>query len=57
MHDKKLAHLEHDLHLVEATPGALTGEHLNDEAPDRPDVGLARVGRLLDDLGGHPCDG
>ena len=29
-------------------------EHLNDEAPDAPDIGFARVSDLLDHLGRHP---
>ena len=47
--------LEHDLHLVELTPGLLACEHLDDETADRPDVGLEGVGGLTDNLGSHPC--
>jgi len=34
----------------------LPGEHLDDQAPDAPYIGLLRVRDLLDDLGGHPID-
>jgi len=48
--------LEDGLHLVKLGPGMLPGEHLDDQAPDAPYVGLLRVRDLLDDLGGHPID-
>ena len=50
------AHLEDGLHLVKLGPGMLPGEHLDDQAPDAPYIGLLRVRDLLDDLGGHPID-
>ena len=48
--------LEHDLHLVQLTPGLLACEHLDDEAADGPDVGFEGVGGLTDNLGSHPCE-
>jgi len=48
--------LEDGLHLVELSPGVFSREHLDDQAPDAPYVGLLRVRHLFDDFGSHPID-
>lgn len=52
----KNEYLEDGLHLVELSPGMLSREHLNDQAPDAPYVGLLRIRNLFDDFGSHPID-
>lgn len=49
--------LEDGLHLVERRIRMVAREHLDDEAPDAPDICFARVAYLLDDFGRHPVDG
>lgn len=49
-------YLEDGLHLVELSPGVFSREHLDDQAPDAPYVGLLRVRHLFDDFGSHPID-
>lgn len=50
------SYLEDGLHLVELSPGVFSREHLDDQTPDAPYVGLLRVCHLLDDFGSHPID-
>jgi len=50
------SYLEDGLHLVELSPGVFSREHLDDQAPDAPYVGLLRVCHLFDDFGSHPID-
>jgi len=54
--DARATHLEDGLHLIELSPGMLACKHLDDQAPDAPNVCLLRVRDLFDDLGGHPVD-
>lgn len=48
---------EEDLHGVDVGIGGLAVCQLQGGDAERPDVGLAVVARLLDDLGGHPEGG
>jgi hypothetical protein len=52
----KNGYLEDGLHLVELSPGMLSREHLNDQAPNTPYVGLLSICDLFDDFGSHPID-
>lgn len=49
-------YLEDSLHGVQRAKRRDAREHFHHETSDTPDVGLKRVRRLLDDLGGHPVD-
>ena len=40
--------------ILELGPGRLASSHLDESAADGPDVSLAAVASLLDDLGRHP---
>jgi hypothetical protein len=48
---------EDSLHLCQVWPWMFSRQHLYDETPYAPDVGLFRIRRLFDDLGRHPEDG
>ena len=53
----KESYLEDSLHLGQMRPWVLSGEHLDDQAANTPDIGLERVRLLLDDLRRHPEHG
>jgi len=51
------AYLENSLHLRELGEWVLAREHFDNEAAKTPNIRLACVRGLLDDLGGHPEHG
>jgi hypothetical protein len=49
-------HLEDSLHLGKLRPRMFSGEHLNYQTADAPNIGLACVANLLDNFRCHPED-
>jgi hypothetical protein len=50
----EIAYLENSLHLRELGEWVLAREHFDNETAKTPNICLARVRGLLDNLGGHP---
>ena len=53
-HHMETAYLENSLHLRELGERVLAREHFDNEASKTPNIRLARVRGLLDNLGSHP---
>lgn len=51
------AYLEDGLHLTQLRPRVFASQHLDDQAPNAPDVCFTCVRRLFHDFGCHPEDG
>jgi hypothetical protein len=52
-----MAYLENSLHLLQLWEGVLAREHLDNKTAKTPNIRLACVRSLLDNLGGHPEHG